>query len=179
MRDFIEKNRNLSDRQSLVYGKLTTVVWGVIITGFAFLVGGISDTVIESINMIGSAFYGPILAAFLVGVLSKRATTAGIFIGVLGGVGFNVVVWLFFPGVFWMWWNLFGLLAAVAVTFGVSLFTRARPLEEIERYTLIGSGFFREQKLWHAGYTMLIGYFIVILAIMLGLDYLSDSLLKS
>jgi len=178
MRDFIEKNRELSDRQSLLYGKLTTVAWGVIITGFAFLVGGISDTVIESINMIGSAFYGPILAAFLVGVLSKRATTAGIFTGVVGGVGFNVIVWVFFPGVFWMWWNLFGLLAAVTVTFVVSLFTRPRPLDEVERYTLAGSGIFLEQRRWYPGYTVLIGYFFVILAVMVGLDYLSDALLK-
>jgi len=69
MRDFIEKRRDLSPGQSVLMGKLTTVAWGIVITGFAFVVGGISDTVIESINKIGSAFYGPILAAFLVGFL--------------------------------------------------------------------------------------------------------------
>jgi hypothetical protein len=50
MRDFIDKGRRLSERRALLLSKLTTVVWGGIITAFAFMVGGISDTVIESIN---------------------------------------------------------------------------------------------------------------------------------
>ena len=65
MRDFIQKWRPESNQIKL--GKIVTLIWGVMIIMFAFIVGGISDTVIEAINKIGSAFYGPILAAFLVG----------------------------------------------------------------------------------------------------------------
>ena len=174
----MEKRRQLTEKGIMLWSKIITILWGLVITGFAFLVGGIADTVIESINKIGSAFYGPILAAFLVGVLSERATTAGIFSGVLAGVGLNLGIWVLIPGVFWMWWNLFGLLAAVTVTFVVSLFTRPRPLDEVTRYTLAGSGIFLEERRWYSGYTMLICYFFVILAVMVGLDYLSDSLLN-
>jgi Na+/proline symporter len=177
MRDFIEKRRDLSPRQSLVMGKLTTVAWGIVITGFAFVVGGISDTVIESINKIGSAFYGPILAAFLVGVLSARATAAGIYTGVLVGVGYNLVLWVWFPETFWMWWNLFGLAVTVVVTFLVSLFTSGRPVEETRRYTLKGSGFFQGQRLWYPGYTALLVYFSFILAVLLFLNHLATAVL--
>jgi len=177
MRDFIEKRRDLSPGQSVLMGKLTTVAWGIVITGFAFVVGGISDTVIESINKIGSAFYGPILAAFLVGVLSERATAAGIYIGVLAGVGYNLVLWVGFPETFWMWWNLFGLVITVVVTFLVSLFTSGRPVAEARRYTLRGSGFFREQRLWYPGYTVLLAYFFMILATLLSLNYLATAVL--
>ncbi|MEA2093152.1 MAG: sodium/solute symporter [Pseudomonadota bacterium] len=179
MRDFVEKHSDLSDRQSLIFGRVTTLIWGVIIIGFAFLVGNISETVVESINMIGSAFYGPILAAFLVGVLSQRATSAGIFSGVLAGIGLNLVLWVGFPEIFWMWWNLFGLLAAVVVTFLVSLVTPGRPPEEVRPYTLAGSGFLGEQQLWRRGYTMLVGYFLVLLGILLALDYFATDILPA
>ena len=177
MRDFIEKHRELPPHQSLIVGKITTVAWGIVITGFAFLVGGISDTVIESINKIGSAFYGPILAAFLVGVLSERTTTAGIFVGVMAGVGLNMVLWFGFPDTFWMWWNFFGLLVAVAVTYLVSLFTRRRPLNEVRPYTLKGSGFYKNQRLWYPAYTALVSYFLLILGFLLFLNYFATTIL--
>ncbi len=177
MRDFVDKFLDLSPERSLFAGKVTTVAWGVIIVGFAFLVGGISETVIESINKIGSTFYGPILAAFLLGVLSARPTATGIFVGVLAGVGFNLVLWVGFPETFWMWWNLFGLVVTVVVTYGVSLFTRSRPLEEIRPYTLFGSGFFEGQRMWHRGYTVLIIYFFLLLGFLLFLNYFATTIL--
>jgi SSS family solute:Na+ symporter len=177
MRDFVERNRELSERQSLILGRVTTLIWGAIIIGFAFLVGNISDTVVESINMIGSAFYGPILAAFLVGVLSQRVTSAGIFAGVLIGIATNLVLWIWFPGVFWMWWNLFGLLAAVLTSFVVSLVTPSRLPEDVCRYTLSGSGFFQDQKLWQRGYSLLLVYFLALLGIVFALDYFAIAVL--
>ena len=167
MRDFVEKKRDLSVKQTLLLSKVVTVIWGIIITCFAFLVGNISETILESINKIGSAFYGPILAAFLVGLLSKRGTTAGIFAGVLAGVGFNLYLWIYCPEIFWMWWNLFGLLVAVIVTFLISLVTRAQTLDRAKTYTLTGSGFFKQEQLWSCGHVLLLGYFFVILAFML------------
>jgi SSS family solute:Na+ symporter len=176
MRDFVEKRRKLTEKGILLWSKITTVLWGLVITGFAFVVGGIADTVIESINKIGSAFYGPILAAFLVGVLSERATTRGIFSGVLAGVGLNLGVWILYPDVFWMWWNLFGLLVAVAVTIGVSLFTPARPVEEVRPYTLFGSGFFKEERLWFHGHLVLVVYFFAMLGVLWLIDHYGAAL---
>ncbi len=177
MRDFVERNRQLSERQSLMLGRLTTLGWGAIIIVFAFLVGNISDTVIESINMIGSAFYGPILAAFLVGVLSQRITSAGIIAGVLFGIGSNLVLWLWFPAVFWMWWNLFGLLVTVLTSLVVSLLTPSRPPQEVRPYTLAGSGFFRNQRLWRPGYSLLLLYFLALLLFLSAMDYFAVAVL--
>ena len=142
-------------------------MWGIVITGFAFIVGNISTTVVEGINKIGSAFYGPVLAAFLVGVLSKRATTIGVFAGVLAGVGFNLFLWIAVPGVFWIWWNLFGLIIAVIITFIVSLITAAPKPEQIENYTLEGSGMFKQERQWIKIYALLFGYFVFILVFMM------------
>ena len=170
MRDFVERRRSFSDKTSLWLGRLATLIWGIVITGFAFAVGGIADTVIESINKVGSTVYGPILAAFLIGILCKRATTVAVFAGVLAGVGLNLYLWIMQPNVFWMWWNLFGLLAAVLTTWVVSRFTRPRPEAEIAPYTLRGSGVYDELPMWTRGETSMLVYFVVILSIVIAID---------
>jgi SSS family solute:Na+ symporter len=179
MRDFIEPGRDLSERQSLILGKVTTVGWGLAITGLAFFVGDISDTVIESINKVGSAFYGPILAAFLSGVLSRTATAGGITWGVLGGVGFNLLLWVLLPEVFWMWWNFFGLVVAAAITLVVSRFTAPCPEESVRNYTLAGSGFLRQHKLWRPVYGALVLWFLVLLILLYGLNSVAASLIEA
>jgi len=58
-------------------------MWGVICVGFAFMAGHISGTVIEVINKVGSLFYGPILAAFILGMLIRRTHGLRVKIGVV------------------------------------------------------------------------------------------------
>ena len=174
MRDFVERGKNLSNKKTLLLSKLTTIIWGMIITGFAFLVGNISTTVIEGINKIGSAFYGPILASFLVGVLSKRATTLGVFIGVLTGVGFNLFLWIALPDVFWMWWNLFGLVISVITTLIVSLITAPPTNEQIANYTITASSIFKKERKRIKVYAFLIGYTFFIFVFMIVVSRFSN-----
>lgn len=175
MRDFIERGRDLPQRRILFLSKLTTVVWGLMITGLAFLVGNISETVVEGINKIGSAFYGPILASFLTGVLSKRANARGVSTGVLTGVAFNLVLWLALPEVHWMWWNLFGLLTSVLITLIVSRLTSPPRPEQIRFYTLSGSGMFEQEGRWIPIYVLLAGYFVVILTFLFALQGFAEA----
>jgi SSS family solute:Na+ symporter len=173
MRDFIHRDRPMSTDRVLLLSKVTTLVWGAIMTGFAFLVGNIADTVIEAVNKIGSAFYGPILAAFVIGVLSRRATAVGVVLGVLAGVGLNVVLWLFVPGVHFLWWNMLGFAATVFVA---SLWTLggARPSPEtIERYTVNRATMWKEERPWIPTYLVLVAAFAVILGVGLLLNHLA------
>ena len=172
LRDFVEPWRPLSQQASLRWGRLATVGWGLAATGFAFAVESMPGTVLESINRIGSAFYGPILAAFLVGVLSPRASGRGIFLGVLAGVGVNVVLWLAVPALFWMWWNLTGLLVAAACAY---LIPGPVP-SDAHRFTLAGSGFLQRHGGWKPMHTALLAWFVVLLAALFGLTSLGSSL---
>lgn len=174
MQDFIEKLRPLKPEQRLKVGRITTIVWGAVITGCAFLFGG-QDTVVEVINKVGSAFYGPILAAFLVGLFNRRATAAGVLGGVVAGVGFNVFLWLALPDeIYWMWWNLFGLVIAVLATLFISPLTPAPSKKVVDQYTLSLSGVLAEERKWIGTHALLIGYFIVILVCTLYVDTLAQ-----
>lgn len=106
----------------LKLSRALTVFWGVVCTGFAFVVGGISDSVIESINKISSLASGPILALFVLGIMTTRANGRGACVGLITGFLFNCYLWAYVPSVSWLWWNVFGFLAAFIAGYLVSLF---------------------------------------------------------
>lgn len=112
--------RSLSAKGFLKAGKTTGVFWGIVTLFLSFFAGDIAPTVIEAINKIGSLFYGPVLATFLLAVTTIRINSKHMNIGLLSGVFLNGVLGLFVPEVFWFWWNLFGFLMTLATTFILS-----------------------------------------------------------
>ena len=129
-------NKNPTDRQCLFWARIATVGWGLFCMGFAFVAGRIAESIIVRINMIGSVFYGPILAAFLLGLLSKRAKGYGVIGGVLAGVSFNLWLWFYHPQVSWMWWNLIGCVVTLIVGYGISLFLVKPKSEKVKPYVI-------------------------------------------
>ncbi len=109
------------DPRFMFYARSTTFVWGILCCVFAFLVGDISDTVVESVNKIGSVFYGPVLAVFLLAFVTRFVRAGAALAGLAAGVGLNIWLWLGVPSVSWLWWNVFGFLAAIAVGVLLSL----------------------------------------------------------
>jgi len=171
MRDFVDRDSKLGDR-SLYVSKLITISWGIFITAFAFFVPYFKDTLVEVVNKIGSAFYGPIVAAFLIGILSKRTSAKGIFAGIIAGVGINIILWLFFGEVYWMWWNFIG----CAVAFGVTMLqTFFAPMEKEAdpRYTIRWGEMLTLEKERTGQYAMLIGYFLFMMIVLWWLSSLA------
>jgi len=168
MKDFVGRNREMTPAQELRASKIVTVCWGVAMIGCALLAKFIEgSTVVELINKVGSAFYGPILAAFTVGVLSRRANTLGLTAGVIGGVGFNLILWGLsalevFEHSFW-WWNATGMGVATGLTLLVSRVAPPPSEEQIQNYTLFGTGMLEDERKWLPTYAVLLAYFFVIL----------------
>lgn len=119
LRDF--GDGHVAPRHELLASRLLTLAWGALITLLALQVGSWSSTVVEGINRVGALFYGPLLAAFVCGLADPRARGPAVRAGVLAGLGVNLLLWLGLgSSVFWMWWNLAGLLVAAATTAGLS-----------------------------------------------------------
>jgi Na+/proline symporter len=168
MEDFINPlvlKNNKSKTSFLFWSKSTTVFWGIIITLLAYYVGNISSTVIEAVGIVGSAFYGPILAAFLLGVCFKRVTAMGAFIGIISGVFFNLVLHIWFEQIFWLWWNFFGCLVSILVGLFVSLFDDQPNNEKISKYIIWNTGLLKREKSWIPVYSVLVGYLFLMIFI--------------
>lgn len=135
--------------------------WGALILAFSTLGGSIAPTVIEAINKVGSALYGPVLATFLIALLRPGTRPLAANTALLAGGGLNLLLWAFVPELFWMWWNLIGLL----VTGGLALLLGSM-LDKTE-YAALGSSESRVAGQVGAtrSATMLIAYFGIIVAI--------------
>jgi len=122
MQDFIKAivKTKLSPRTEMRLSKLLTVFWGAVCLSFSFYVGDVSQTVIESINKIGSLINGPLLAVFVMGLASRRVNGEGAVFGLIAGFAGNLWLWKYAPNISWLWWNVIGFLGAYAVGYSVS-----------------------------------------------------------
>jgi SSS family solute:Na+ symporter len=100
---------SISNRKKILTSRIITLFWGVFAITASIRMAGGPDTVIELVNKIGSAFYGPIAGVFILGISSRRAGTHAALAGLFSGVALNMLLWLgFAESVSWMWWNLSG-----------------------------------------------------------------------
>lgn len=125
--DYTRLSGRKLERESYVFWSRATVLfWGFVIVALSIFGGGIAPTVIEAINKIGSVFYGPILATFLLAILRPGVGANGANAGLLAGVGVNLYLWLAQPQVFWLWWNVTGCVATIGVALLVAAFVEGR-----------------------------------------------------
>jgi SSS family solute:Na+ symporter len=113
--------REFSHRTEILLSKMLTVCWGVVCLTFSFYVGNVSQTIIESVNKIGSLINGPLLAVFLMGMLTHRVNGPGALLGLVTGFSGNLWLWRYAPNISWLWWNVIGFFLAYAVGYVMSL----------------------------------------------------------
>ena len=89
--------------------------WASMAIVLAFWVDDIASTVLVAVNKLGSLINGPLLAVFVMGLLTQSVTARGARVGFQAGFISNLLLWLGAPEVSWLWWNLSGFLMAVAV----------------------------------------------------------------
>ncbi|MEO0573262.1 MAG: sodium:solute symporter [Bacteroidota bacterium] len=160
MEDFVKRyKKGLSDKQYVSYSRLLSIFWGLVCLFFAIFAGNIEGTVIEVINKVGSVFYGPILAAFVLAILTKKTHALGANIGIIVGVLFNMYLWLYVPEVFWFWWNAIGCVVTMIVAWVISVLIKKKVNDGLEVV------FYSGKK--EVG--ILVGFFIIIIILSLSL----------
>jgi SSS family solute:Na+ symporter len=127
----------ISDKQQIRISRWLTIFWGIIATVFALQMIGGSETVLELVNKIGSAFYGPILATFWLGMLTRKGNQSGAITGLIIGVGFNIFLWQFYgTEVSWLWWNVFGFFLTFIFGYLISQIFKQSSVEVAQSYVL-------------------------------------------
>ena len=177
MKDFYQRyfRPEAGEKHYLIVSKLITLSWGIFCVLAALLFYEISEatrqTTIVLINAIGSTLYGPILAAFLVGMFVKKMQPGSIKIGIIGGILVNLFVWIFTP-ISWLWWNVIGFVITVGVAFFVEKFV----LNRLDRPAFVLPQVVSERHssgYWGRLYWIITAYFFLIIAISLVIEHLS------
>ncbi len=168
--DILKRQGIVNDGNYMQYSKLMVVFWGVVCIGAAFLFGGSNSPVIEIINAIGSVFYGPVLATFLLAIFSKKISSMGMKMGIIFSVLINLIfsktmqdIIGFDPGIsiFWIWLNFTGFFLAVVIAYLVSIVSPPIQKDEAQlvKPTFIFADLFCKESY------ILVGFFIIIIAL--------------
>jgi Na+/proline symporter len=108
----------VTDAQLLTLSRWLTAAWGVVLIAIAVLARGWGSVFTVGLT-IASIVYGPMLGAFLLGVLTRSATEPGVMTGI--GVSLAVMIGVrLFTALAWTWYVLAGTLVCVAVGAAVS-----------------------------------------------------------
>ena len=111
--------RRLEDRRLLTISRWLTACWGAILIVIAILARDWGSVFTAGLT-IASIVYGPMLGAFLMGILTSRATERGVMAGMGVSLAAMIVVHLYTP-LAWTWYVVTGTLLCAAVGMMVSL----------------------------------------------------------
>ncbi len=95
------------ERHYLNVSRLLTVVWGGVIIGVALVAQAFQRSVLELALTVVSVPYGCLLGIFLLGVLSRKASIRGAFLGALAGLSVVGSV-MALTNVAWTWYAVIG-----------------------------------------------------------------------
>jgi len=107
-----------TDAHYLRVSKVATMFWGLFAC-FVAMYAANQGSLIEVVNRYGSFFYGSLLGVFILAILTKRATAAGAFWGLISGMGVVLIVSFTTPIAF-LWHNLIGAFVVVVVGMAIS-----------------------------------------------------------
>ncbi|HUO07819.1 MAG TPA: sodium:solute symporter [Phycisphaerae bacterium] len=104
---------NASDRHYVLASKAFTIFWGLIAMGFA-LFAHMSENLIQAANIVGSLFYGVILALFFIAFFIKYIRGTAAFCGALIGEALVLIMFATLP-ISYLWYNLIGCAACITI----------------------------------------------------------------
>src|SRR5205085_11216544 len=111
-----------TDRELLALSRWLTAAWGIVLIGIAIAARGWGSVFTVGLT-IASIVYGPMLGAFLLGVLTRSATQTG----VMAGIGVSLAAMIAVrveTSLAWTWYVLAGTIMCVTVGLMVSRVSR-------------------------------------------------------
>jgi Na+/proline symporter len=103
--------RDASDAHYVTASKWFTLLWGLVALAFA-LFANLVENLIQAVNIVGSVFYGVVLALFLVAFFFRRVGGTAIFWGALAAQALVFVLY-FSLNISYLWYNFIGCAACV------------------------------------------------------------------
>ncbi len=119
--------REASDAHYVTASKWFTLFWGLVALAFA-LFANLVENLIQAVNIVGSVFYGVMLALFVAAFFLKRIGGTAIFWAALAAQTLVFVLY-FTLNISYLWYNLIGCAACVLLSLGIqaAIGSKARP----------------------------------------------------
>lgn len=165
MEDIARKlfKNSMTEKKELYLSKGLTIFWGTLCVVFSFFVGDISDSIIISVNKIGSLINGPILGVFALGLLTRKASGIGAVSGLLFGFLLDTALWIYLPQISWLWWNVIGFLMTFSSGYIISLIFKVDENKKLDGLIWTSNKNRRKElgmtKNWNVYYGILVVYF--------------------
>jgi Na+/proline symporter len=116
--------KDASEPETVMVGKLATLLWGALAIGFAEYASRLGSLV-EAVNILGSLFYGTILGIFLLAFFIRVSGTAAFAAAIVSEVG--VIGCFVFTGISFLWYNVLGCLGVVVMAVAIDVARRRVP----------------------------------------------------
>lgn len=118
---YLRRHPQVDERRRVRVSRLATLGWALVLFGLAVLSLHKVGRVVEVGLQIASVAYGALLGAFLLGVLTRRATQNGAMLGMVCGFVTELYLWLG-TRVPWTWWVAIGTMVTFTVGYAASIF---------------------------------------------------------
>jgi SSS family transporter len=112
----------VDDARLLALSRWLTAAWGVVLIAIAILARGWGSVFTAGLT-IASIVYGPMLGAFLLGILTRSTTQAGAMAGIGVSLFAMIAIWEL-TRLAWTWYVVVGAVICMVVAFGVSRVAR-------------------------------------------------------
>jgi hypothetical protein len=113
--------------QQMRLARQSTIGWGIVQIGVGLAAQWMDRSVLDAGLAVLSLASGPVLGAFLIGVLTKRVQTGAMLTGMVAGAAVLVVVW-WTGAVAWTWYAFTGASVTAIVALVASLPSSVSPL---------------------------------------------------
>lgn len=108
------KGQGISPAREIVWSRIFTLLWGVLLVCGAMLFADTRNPVVELGLKIASFTYGGLLGTFLLGFLSRRVRQTDAFAGLIAGL-LTMTAVLEFTTIDWTWHTMIGCVTAIVV----------------------------------------------------------------
>jgi solute:Na+ symporter, SSS family len=122
-------NPDASDRSLFKLSRWLTAGWGVVLIAIAIMARRWGSVFTTGLT-IASIVYGPMLGAFLLGVLSPRSNQTGVIAGMIGALVFMLGI-NFETKIAWTWYVLLGSAVCVTTGYVVSLLSARKAARSV------------------------------------------------
>ena len=122
--------RNGEDQHYVKISRLSMALWGVYAIAFAQYASRLGS-LIEAVNILGSLFYGTMLAIFLIAFYLKWIGGTATFVAAFAGEAVVLSCYLF-TAIPWLWYNVIGCGVVVGLAMVVQLFVRKNRADSVD-----------------------------------------------